>query len=190
MKKNKREEKPIPITYSLFFRAVILSISLILLLIILIYRDELKSLSRYGYFGIFVVNFISSATIFLPVPGIATVFIGGAVWNPILVGLISGAASSIGELFGYFLGFGGRGFLKTIEHEGKWVKRLENTFLKSGFNTTLIFSLIPLPIFDAIGIIAGAVSYPVEKFFLATILGRTVRNIVLAWTASQLLPLN
>jgi len=78
-----------------WFRVIILTVSVALLGVIFAYKDELHNLSNYGYAGIFVVNFISSATVLLPLPGTASVFIGGAVWNPVIVGIVSGLYSSL-----------------------------------------------------------------------------------------------
>ena len=189
---SKKRSKNISKTGSsdrLIYSIIILAVSAILIYLIFINRDDLKRLSSYGLFGIFVINFISSATVLLPAPGTATVLLGGTGYNPILVGLVSGLGASIGELFSYFLGFGGRGMLKTLEMESKVVKNLENKFHRSGFMTTLIVSFLPLPIFDFIGLIAGAVSYPVVNFFMATLLGRTTRNILFALGAAKLITL-
>ena len=172
----------------LLFRLVILAVSIILLCLIWVYRDELENLSRYGYAGLFIVNFISAATVLLPTPGTASVFLGGALWNPLIVGVVSGLGSSIGELFAYFLGFGGRGLLKTDAGKNEWIKRVEGKFHKSGFWTTFIFAVLPLPVFDVIGLIAGAFNYPVSRFLLAVTLGRVLRNIIFAFTGAKLLP--
>lgn len=161
-------------------------ISALLLYIIFNYREELKNLSSYGYLGIFVVNFISSATILLPLPGTASVFIGGAVWDPILVGIFSGLGSAIGELFSYFLGYGGRGLVSGIEKKQKWVKKVEEHLQKNGFWTIFIFALLPLPFFDIIGILAGAANYPIWRFFSAMVLARCLRNILFALTGTKL----
>jgi len=170
----------------LFSRALVLAVSAVLLYLIWVNREDLKNLSGYGYLGIFVINFISAATIFLPTPGTATVFLGGAVWNPLMVGIASGLGSGTGELFAYFLGFGGRGLLKTEEGKYKWIKKLEEIFKKSGFRTSFVFAILPLPIFDIIGVIAGAVNYPVWKFFLAVTSGRILRNIVFAVSGAKI----
>ncbi|OGG03827.1 hypothetical protein A2W14_04770 [Candidatus Gottesmanbacteria bacterium RBG_16_37_8] len=186
MRSKKRSESKSFIKDGLLFRLLILAVSLALLLLIWINRNELQNLSRYGYIGIFVINFISASTIFLPAPGTASVFIGGAIWNPIMVGIVSGLGSSMGELFGYFLGYGSRGILKTFEKESSYVRRLEGFFHKSGFITTFIFAILPIPIFDIIGVIAGAVNYPVSKFFLAMVSARIIRNIIYALTGARI----
>jgi hypothetical protein len=32
---------------------------------------------------------------------VVTVFVGGAIWNPAIIGIISGLGSAFGELFAY-----------------------------------------------------------------------------------------
>lgn len=187
MKKEKKQiNKGFLQRDGLWFRIFILIISVLLLYVIFINREELKNLSQYGYLGIFVVNFISASSIFLPLPGTASVFIGGAVWDPVIVGIVSGLGSAFGELFGYFLGYGGRGLIKDFKGKGEWVKKIEKNFHKNGMRTTFIFAILPLPVFDVIGVIAGAVSFPVWKFFLAMVSARIIRNILFAFTGTKL----
>ena len=171
---------------SLILRYVILGFSVFLLFLIFYYREELKNLSDYGYAGIFIVNFISASTVLLPLPGTASVFIGGAVWNPVIVGIVSGLGSAIGELFTYFLGYGGSSLLKNMAKKKEWINKVEKNFHKNGFRTTFLFALLPLPVFDVIGLIAGAVNYPVWRFFLAMVSARIIRNILFALTGTKL----
>lgn len=169
-------------------RIVIFLITLFLLFIIFEERNYINRFNELGYLGVLIVNFIASATVLLPLPGVASVFIGGAIWNPVLVGLFSAVGSMLGEIFGYFLGFGSRGFLRSFERKNSWIKNLEEFFRKTGFLTIIIFSLLPLPIFDLIGIMAGALNYPLWKFSMATLLGRVVRNILIAFSGARFLP--
>lgn len=168
-------------------RILVLAISILLILLIWSQHGRLSKLSKYGYLGLFIINFISSATVFLPFPGTASVFLGGAIWNPYLVGLISGIGASIGELFGYFVGYGGRGLTSQFERN-QWFTKVEEYFHKTGFMTTLVFSLLPLPIFDFIGVLAGALNYPIWKFTLATLIGRIIRNVFIAWSGAKIIP--
>lgn len=165
------------------------AILVIIVLFVLIWknRESLKELAGLGYIGIFIINFVSNATVIFPVPGAATVFLGGAVWNPIIVGFISGLGAALGELFGYFLGYGGRGALHTVEKKNSWIKKLETRYRDSGFMITFFFSALPIPVFDFIGILAGAMNYPVWKFFTAALLGRVLRNIIFAWSGEKIL---
>lgn len=168
---------------------IILILSLLVIYLIYRFRHLLRGWRRWGYLGLFLVNLISSSTVFFPVPGVATVFLGGVIWNPLLVGIISGIGAGLGELSGYFLGFGGRGLASFKKREeNHWSTRLERFFHKSGFITIFLFALLPLP-FDVVGMTAGVLNYPVWKFLLATILGRGIRNSVIAWTGAKVLPL-
>jgi membrane protein DedA with SNARE-associated domain len=54
--------------------------------------------------------------------------------------------------------------------------------------TTFAFSTLPLPVFDFIGIMAGVLDYPIWKFAAATLLGRIIRNFIIAWTGAKILP--
>ena len=169
------------------FRLAVLLVSSLLLYLLWINKNELRDLESLGFIGIFIINFISNATVIVPAPGTASVFFGGAIWNPLLVGIVSGIGAAMGELFAYFLGYGGRGILHLVEKGGRWVKTLEGFFHRAGFVTTLVYSIIPLPFFDVLGIIAGAVNYPVWKFFLAVLTGRIIRNVVIALTGAKFL---
>ena len=187
--KNRRKTKKTILKDGLLFRLGILAVSLILLLLIWINREELVNLSRWGYLGIFIVNFVSNATVIFPVPGAASVFFGGAIWNPFVVGLFSGTGAAMGELFAYFIGFGSRGIFKNHIKKKPWIKNVEKYFQQSGFLTVLIFSALPLPVFDVIGLLAGSLNYPVVKFFLATLTGRILRNTIFAWMGARVLPM-
>ena len=171
------------------FRLIVLVVIGFLLYVIWIYRANLYKVAGLGYLGIFIINFISSATVIFPVPGATSVFLGGAIWNPFLVGVFSGIGATFGELFGYFIGFGSRGLLDKQIKGRPWVKTVEKYFKKSGFVTILIFSALPLPIFDVMGILSGTLSYPIGKFFLATLIGRILRNFIFAWTGARVLPI-
>ncbi len=131
-----------------------------------------------GYFGIFVVSLIGSASIVLPVPFIIVVFSSAAFLNPFLVGLSAGAGAAIGELSGYGAGYGAQ---TLIAKHRKWFSLAEHWFQKrGGFFVIFIFAATPLP-FDVVGLMSGAMKYPVKKFFIATFLGKIVANLIVAY---------
>jgi len=136
-------------------------------------------LIKYGYIGIFLISLIGSATIFLPLPSAIFVFIAGALLNPFLVGLFAGIGSAIGEFTGYALGLGGRKIMKK-----KWkkeIKKIEGLFQNyGGFLVILIFAATPLPD-DITGIVAGILRYPIKKYFLASLIGKIVLHLLLAY---------
>jgi membrane protein DedA with SNARE-associated domain len=135
--------------------------------------------SGWGYLGIFAISLVSSATIILPVPYFAFVFAAGAVLNPLLVGIAGGLGAAIGELTGYVIGFGGKKLLNE-KHE-RMLERTEKWVEKHGFfAVVIVFAATPLPD-DIIGILGGALSYDVKKFFAACLIGKLALNLSIAF---------
>ncbi len=131
-----------------------------------------------GYLGIFLVSLIGSASIILPVPFIVVVFSSAAVLNPFLVGLSAGAGAAIGEMTGYGAGYGAQTLATKYK---KWFQLAEGWFQKhGGFFVIFIFAATPLP-FDVIGLMSGAMKYPIKKFFIATLLGKIAANLIVAY---------
>ncbi len=131
-----------------------------------------------GYLGIFLVSLIGSASIILPVPFIIAVFSAGAFLNPLLVGLSAGLGAAIGELSGYGVGYGAQ---TLITKHKKWFALAERWFRKHGsFFVIFIFAATPLP-FDVVGLMSGAMKYPIKKFFIATLFGKIVANLIVAY---------
>ena len=84
---------------------------LVIAVIIFIYRDWVAELGNYGYIGILLISVISSATIILPMPSMLLIFSFGAVFNPVLVGLVAATGGTIGEATSFILGRSGRGLM-------------------------------------------------------------------------------
>ena len=132
----------------------------------------------WGYFGIFLVNVIASATIIMPIPSLIITFTAGAVLNPVLVGLVAALGSTIGELTGYAIGVGGSEILE--KKNKKWVDKTKKWSEKRGmFLVIFLFAITPLPD-DIVGILAGIVKYDIKKFFIASFIGKAIINIIVA----------
>lgn len=149
--------------------------------LIIYYRENLEKLTTYGYLGIFLINLLGSATIVIPAPSLIATFIGGSIYNPLLVGIFSGVGASIGETTGYMAGYGGS--VMITEH--KHFKRVEKWMNENGFMTIFILSVIPNPIFDLSGMFAGATGYSFKKYFTAVIIGKTLRFIGISFLGSS-----
>ena len=133
----------------------------------------------YGYLGIFLVSFIGSASIILPVPSFIIVFTFGSILNPWLVGIAGGVGSAIGELTAYAIGRGGKKALE--KSHGKLLKKTHDWVKKRGlFAVLILFAATPLPD-DLAGVFAGVIHYDIRKMFLATLIGKLVLNLALAW---------
>jgi membrane protein YqaA with SNARE-associated domain len=144
-------------------------------------------LLQYGYPGISLIMFFSSATVLLPAPGFAAVLGAGTVINPWIVGPFAGLGSAIGEMTGYMVGLGSREAIEA--RRGKWWDRAESWMKRNGFVTVLIFASFPNPFFDAIGVLAGSLGLPIRRVFLACLLGNTIKYTSLALLGSSALGL-
>ncbi|MCC7552575.1 VTT domain-containing protein [Candidatus Micrarchaeota archaeon] len=163
----------------------ILSIGLVILISIIAFLliEYLPFFESFGYMGAFVISLIGSATIIFPIPSWAVVFIMSKSYNPIILGIMAGLGGGIGELTGYYLGKGGTHLL----NKEKKAKQYSEYVNKYGCLAVFVFSFLPNPVFDIIGITAGAMHMNIWKFLIAAILGKTFRFILLAYLGMYVL---
>ncbi len=137
-----------------------------------------NNLAGFGYFGAFLIGLISSATVILPTPGALSLLVFGNLANPILVGILFGIGSAIGELTGYMAGMGGNELIHSkIPGFGKNLK----TVKKYGPVGIFFFALIPNPAFDLAGIAAGLIRMNVWLFLISCAAGKIVKGIIIAY---------
>jgi membrane protein DedA with SNARE-associated domain len=133
------------------------------------------------YLAVFVISMAASATLVIPIPGLALTSLIGAVsaspWDPLWVGIASGIGASVGESTGYLLGYSGRMAIPDTKN----YERVVGWMSKWGNLTIFILALIPNPLFDLAGIAAGMLKYPLWKFFLIGALGRLPKHILFAY---------
>jgi membrane protein YqaA with SNARE-associated domain len=139
--------------------------------------SRLTFLQDMGYVGVFLISIFSSATIFIPLPGFAVVFAMGAYLNPFLVGVAAGLGSGLGEISGYLAGYAGHDAAMRTSLFKQHKKGLE----KYGPISIFALALLPNPIFDLAGMAAGAIRMPIWKFLAASIMGKMLRFILLAY---------
>ncbi|MGE3273343.1 MAG: VTT domain-containing protein [Chloroflexota bacterium] len=164
-----RVQRLLPLGLSLTITVAAAPIALFLLQ----QTGELGSYGILGYPILFALQTLFSATLFLPAPGMALVAAAGAVLDPLWVGVVAGLGSGTGELSGYLLGYYGR---RAAPTDTSRVWRLaERAFRAWGFIAVVALALIPNPAFDALGILAGGLRYPMGRFWLATALGKIVK---------------
>jgi uncharacterized membrane protein YdjX (TVP38/TMEM64 family) len=142
------------------------------------YPEKVSDFENYGYLGAFLVSLVANATVILPMPGLLILIAIGTVLNPILVGLVGAVGGVIGEITGYTAGYSGRGLLG----REKLYARAESWMRKRGFITVFIFALIPFLPVDIAGLVAGALRFPMWKFFLACFLGKGLLYILVVQT--------
>ena len=140
----------------LYLRILVLILVLGVTVAIFVFRDRVANLAGYGYLGAFLISLLSSATIILPVPGIAVIFALGATYDPYLVGLAAGAGSALGELSGYMAGYSGQGVFR----KSKAYLRMEHWMRRRGSVVIFVLAFVPNPIFDLAGAAAGIINFP------------------------------
>jgi len=163
-----------------FKKIIGLVLAVTLSVVIFIFRDKLVDFESYGYLGIFIISVLGNATIILPVPVILTAFLGGGIFNPFLVGLVSSFGATIGELTGYIAGRSGRVVIK----DNARFEKIEKWMAKYGLWTIFVLAVIPNPAFDLAGIVSGATKIPVWKYFLVTWAGKLIKFLGFAYLGS------
>lgn len=171
---------------SKFFAGSIFVLSILLSVAFFVFKDFFRSTTSLGLLGLFIINFVSSVTLFVSAPSMFAVISGGSIYPPFLVAVFSSLGSGLGEGLGFFMGFSGRHLINHKLEKKIWFRILETYFKKFGAVILFLFALIPNPFFDSIGIIAGIFVYPVWKFLLIVSFGRFIRYFFLANFGSRL----
>jgi len=110
------------------------------------------------------------------VPVVLTAFVGGGIFNPFWVGVITAIGASIGELTGYLAGAAGQ----IVVAKDPRLQKIEGWMHKYGLGALFVLAAIPNPAFDLAGIVAGATRIPVWKYFLAVTLGKMIKFFIFA----------
>jgi len=168
----------------LYLSAVILLIAAAILAI-----QSFGDLEDLGYLGIFSLNFASSASLFIPIgPGGISTLLGGALLTPVVVGLVAGTGSTLGELSGYAVGHGGHQIIR----KRKAYSRMEPWVRRHGFLVLFLLAVLPSPLFDLAGLVAGGIGYPLRRFLLAVWVGKVIHTTGMAfmgaWGAAYVFP--
>jgi len=174
------EEEKSPNHWLIIARLTAIIVVIALTIFIFSVRDQAEELAKYGYPGIFILSFMTNATVLLPAPGIAVVFAMGAIFNPFYIALAAGTGGALGELSGYLAGFSGQA---VIERTNIY-ERFHDWIEKNGFWAIVILAAIPNPFFDVAGVTAGILKMPLKKFMLAVWIGVTIKMFLFAWIGS------
>jgi membrane protein YqaA with SNARE-associated domain len=140
---------------------------------------NMEEFARYGYIGVFLATLLGSATIIVPAPGIVVILAAATFWNPALVAVVASVGGTLGELTAYYVGRGGRAIIISRYQAG--YEQAEYWMNRYGGLTIFLFALIPVFIFDLVGVAAGTLRFPVQKFVLFCWLGRLPRSFMEAY---------
>jgi len=157
-------------------RALTIAVLLASLGLAIYSREHIQELKQYGYTAVFLVGLISNATLILPVPGLAVSSVMGGVFNPLIIGVVGGVGQALGELTGYLAGYSGQ----TWVDERPTYHRLKHWMQRYGVLAIFVLAVIPNPLFDVGGMVAGALRFPLWKFLASCAVGKIIKNIIFA----------
>lgn len=145
----------------------------IVIVVAFLYKQQIEKYAMGGYIGVLVSCFASTASILLPAPGIFVVIQYAQFLNSTLVVLLGGIGTASGELIGYLLGRTGKNVIDF--HTDNKVLRV---FKKHPYIAIFVFSVLPLPLFDVIGIASGMAKVNVLKFWIVCVLGKIIKMAI------------
>lgn len=144
------------------------------------FKDYFIEARGLGLLGIFIINFVSSATFFVSGPAFLTVIAGGSIYPPLLVAFVASLGASFGDLISFAFGFSSRHVALKKFEKHPWFISIERLFKRHGIWIIFLFAFFPNPIFDAVGLLAGIFRLNWILFFAIMLLGRFARFILLA----------
>ena len=151
------------------------------------FKVSMQEYALLAYFVVLGVSFLSSCTILFPAPGLAFTMAAASIWNPVPVAIMAAIGGSLGELTAYYAGYLGKKMIIDEQMPAyRWAKSWMDRY---GIWAVFIFALIPMLLFDLVGLIAGALRLPVWKFYLACLAGRIPRSFVEAYIGAGVIPL-
>lgn len=133
-----------------------------------------------GYPTVWLFSFIGAASVIIPLPAPAGVCIGATPafdLNPLLIGLLSGTAEVLGELTGYVAGLTGRSMVQ----RHAWYPRVRGWVERRGALVLFCASVVPNPLFDIVGIAAGSIGYPLQKFIPVVFVSKSIKSTGIAF---------
>jgi len=135
-------------------------------------------LLQYSYFGVFMLSFIGTASIIIPIPYTLIIFTLSLTgqWNSTLLIIAGGLGSALGELTGYALGYFGRRIVS--EERQRKMTYLVRVFDRYGPLAIFVFALTPLPD-DLLFIPLGIMKYKFYKAFIPSLIGKLLMVFIL-----------
>ena len=139
--------------------------------------ESLEDNPTPSYFALFITAVVSGALFMLPGFGWAAIGAFAITFDTwFLPALIGTTGQVLGELYSYFLGYTGSRWIK----QNRWYVRLHKFMQRHGFLTITVLAATPNPIFDLTGAVAGALGLGWHRFYIASWLGRFIKNILIA----------
>ncbi|GEM_PF-912017 len=146
---------------------------------------DVELVRRIGYSALIVAGIVSGLTFFLPVPVLPLVFAVSGVADPAIAAGVTAASMTTGMMGTYFIGKHRAKLPKKFLQEGNgfaavWARRAERWLRGTTVSSSFLLALVPNPIYDFAGVIAGSVRVPCLKFLFGTFMGKAVQTAIVA----------
>lgn len=155
-----------------------IGIALLIGATVLLLSDQIAALGDWGYVGAFLVSMMGSATILVPVPGWAVVVGLAKTLDPLILGIVAGLGSAIGELTAYLFG---NGIGRILEEKSKDFEKHKEWMRENDVWAIFVLSFLPNPVFDVAGLAAGAAKVHWVRFVGVCAVGRVLRFILFGY---------
>lgn len=179
----------------------------IIVVLLVLFWDELQEAAGYGYAGCFLVTIMAGMTV-IPAPAMPVVFTLGHKLSPLYVGLVAGFGEALGGATIYLTGAGGgtvwaklrdrsrsanmtpnseNGDAPLFSHRVQSKQRAFYNRITApirhwgGFWPVFIASAVIFSPFYFVGLGAGALGMGLKKFFLITWAGKTLKGLYVAF---------
>ncbi len=147
-------------------------------------KDKIEQHMAAGVLGVIIACFLANASVLLPSSSILIVVEYSMLINPLLVALCGAFGAALGEMTGFYVGRYGR---KAVP--GKLMEWVKAIMAGHKYLMILLFSALPLPVFDIIGILSGAMKTNTLRFFGVCFTGKLIKMLCYVYLAHELLPL-
>lgn len=151
---------------------------------VLVLQQDIRRLAPYGYLGVFLLTLASNASVILPLPSLVLPFAMGAVLSPFWVAVAAAAGATLGELSGYMLGLSGKAFVE----DWRLYQRLKALMGRYGVWVVFLAAVVPVPVFDLVGILAGAARWPLPRFLFWVFFGKCLKMLMVTYFGDWILP--
>lgn len=133
-----------------------------------------------GYLGIFVVSFVGSIIVFVPVPYFPVILAAALSekFDPNMIALVSALGTVIAKTIIFFASYYGRKMLS--QKTQKRMLPLQRLVSRYGWPGALVAAATPIPD-DIVYIPLGLARYSPWKFALSTFAGKLLMNEVIVW---------
>lgn len=143
-------------------------------IIIFLLRNRIQNASNIGYLGLTLICFLANSTVMLPSPSLMIAASCALILNPVLVAVCAAFGSTLGEFVGYAFG----SVSKDLSPKFKKVVDKVTNKIHTPCLLVFIFAVLPLPLFDIVGVYSGGTRMKLTRFFPACFVGKFIKLLL------------